>query len=143
MIILFLVIGIMLLVSALKGTETELARQIEGDLTGVSGKSGFIVWLVAIIAVGALGYIPYLERPSKYLTGLIILVIVLSNKGVFAQLFNAIPAFESQGPSASVPLPVPQSGSSGSGGSQQSSSGGGGSSTLQTVAEVAAIAAIL
>lgn len=139
MIILFLVLGIMLLVSALKGTETELAKQIEGDLVGQSGKSGFIVWLVAILAVGALGYIPYLERPSKYLVGLIIVVIVLSNHGIFAQLFNALPAFESEGPSPAVPLPQVASTSSSS---QSASSGGGGSGILGTVGTIASIAAL-
>lgn len=145
MIILFLFLGIMFVVSGLKGTETELAKQLEGDLVGANGKSGFIVWLIALIVVGSLGYIPYLQKPSRYLMALIVVVIFLANKGVVSQLFNAIGSYESAGPSQPVALPAVTAPASTSGsGSSSSSSSSGGSSTssiLGTIGTIASIAA--
>lgn len=133
MIIVVLLIGMLLVVSGIKGTETELAQQLEGDLFGKQGSTGFLYWLVAIIVLGSLGYIPYLEKPAKYLIGLVIVVMVLANSSVFAQLFNALPAIEAQGPAHSVPLPQVASATQ-----QSSSSGGGG--LLGIVTDIAGVA---
>lgn len=133
MILIVLAIGVLLVVSGIKGTETDLAQQIEGDLFGKTGSTGFLPWLVAVLVVGGLGYVPYLEKPSKYLTALIIVVIFFANGGVFAQFFNAISAVESQGPAKAVPLPTIPTASS-------SSSSSGGSGLLGIIGDVAGVA---
>lgn len=56
---------------------------IRGDFTT---HGGFLVWVAAIVAIGALGYVPRLKPLSVALMTLVLLVLVISNKGVFAQL---------------------------------------------------------
>lgn len=76
-----LIIGIMLAVSALRGTEEQLGTLIVGDITG-----GFLTWVAAIVAIGALGYVPQLQLPSRMLLALVLLVLLLKNgTGFFSQ----------------------------------------------------------
>lgn len=80
-----LLIGSIIVVAALRGTEKELGTLVLGDLS-----SGFLIWIAAIGGVGALGYIPKIQLPSRMLLALILLAIFLSNGGFWAQFTQAI-----------------------------------------------------
>lgn len=67
-----LLIGAILIIVAFQGTHTQLAAELEKDIPG------FFKWLIAIVIVLGLGYIPGFERPSRWLLGLVALVIVLT-----------------------------------------------------------------
>jgi hypothetical protein len=82
-----MVIGIALLVSALRGTEKTLGQQLVSDMTG---SGSYVDWVAAIIIIGLLGYIPSFQTPSRALLGLILLVFIVSNNGVFSKLTQAL-----------------------------------------------------
>lgn len=79
--------AILLLVSGLRGTEDDLGALLKGDFIG---KDTFLPWMAAIIIIGAIGYIPALKKPTDAFLALLLLVLVLANRGVFSQLSSAI-----------------------------------------------------
>lgn len=60
---------------------------IENDFTT---QGGYLVWVAAIAVIGALGYVPRLRPLSIALMALVLLVLTVSNKGIFAQLQNFV-----------------------------------------------------
>lgn len=86
-------IGLLLLVAGVRGTHTQLFGLIKGDFTG---SGNFIYWVVAILAVGAVGYIKPIKPVSDAFLVLILIVMVLSNKGFFNQFMNQIQSTTTQ-----------------------------------------------
>lgn len=78
-------IGLLLVITAYNNTQTVLSAQLQKD---ISGSTGFIYWIAAIVIVGAIGYIKPLEPVSRVFLALILVVLFLTNQGVFSQ-FNA------------------------------------------------------
>lgn len=141
-----LLLGLLLIAVALKGTEHELGQRLQDDLLGADG---FIAWIFAIMAIGALGYVPGLETASNYLLVLLMVVILVRNGGVWSQLQTALQQASAAGPAPSVaPQRTTADGSSGSSGSSSasgnsSSSSDATTSELTSIGESLAIAAIL
>jgi hypothetical protein len=73
MIILALLVGVLLIVSAIRGTQGTLFSALAEDVPG------FAIWGAALVAVGAVGFIPGLKPVSRGLMALVIVVIVLNN----------------------------------------------------------------
>lgn len=136
-----ILLGLLLMDTAIKGTHHELGQQLQTDLLGANG---FIVWIFAILAIGALGYIPGLRKASNYLLALLLTVVVIRNGGVFQQFQTALQQASQAGPAPSIaPKPTSLDSSSGSsGGGSSSSSSGGGDSTASTAMSVIEIAAM-
>lgn len=96
----FIIIGAILTISGVRGTETDSAPGngdgqglfplVKGDFEGTGQQHGFLVWFAAILAIGALGYAPDLKLFANAVLALVIIVLLLSNKGFFAQLKNEI-----------------------------------------------------
>lgn len=84
---LFLVLGSVMVVSAVRGTNQQLVGLLKADFTG---KGNFIYWLVSILAIGAVGYIPDLKPVSRAFLVLVVIVLLLKNGGVFTQFLSAI-----------------------------------------------------
>jgi hypothetical protein len=95
-----LLVGALLIITAIRGTYGDLGSQLSSDLVG-SGSGSFLVWVAAIAAVGALGYSQTLRTPSRMLLALIFLGILISNKGFFVNLTKAV-----ENPQASAPVPA-------------------------------------
>ena len=129
-----LVIGLVLIASALKNTQHELGAQIATD---VLGTDGFVAWAGAIMGIGAVGYIPGFKGPSRALLGLLLVVLVVRNGGLFSQLEAGIQGAEQAGPAPSIPTPSIAADLSGGGSSSSSGSSG---SDYEQYAEIAAIA---
>ncbi len=89
-----LAIGLILAIAAYNNTQGILSAQIQKDM---AGKTGFIYWIAAIIIVGAIGYIKPLETVSRAFLLLILVVVFLTNGGVFAQFNNALSGAGSSG----------------------------------------------
>lgn len=68
-----------LIVSAFRNTQTQLATELETDLPG------FGAWALAIIGVGALGWVPGMRVISRWLLALVIVVLVVKN---YSALFS-------------------------------------------------------
>lgn len=80
-------IAIVLLVSGVNGTQKQIAQQLRDDLFG---DKNFPMFVVAILAVGAIGYIPKAKGLSNAFLFLILVVLILSNGGVFNALVQQI-----------------------------------------------------
>jgi|ERR1700674_5023947 len=70
-----LIIGAVLLISAVKNTSDGLFTLVRGDFTG---PQNFVYWMVSILIIGALGYIPKLKPLSIALLGLVVIVLFLT-----------------------------------------------------------------
>lgn len=73
MILILLLIGAVLVVSAIRNSQGALFTALSTDAPG------FVIWAAAIVAVGAVGFIPGLKPVSRGLLALILLVIFLKN----------------------------------------------------------------
>lgn len=94
-------IGLVLLITAILNTYAQFGTQLQTDLLG---SKGFIVWVVALGSVGALGYINNLRTFSHYFMALILISMILSNKGFF-QNFQAALASGPKAPTAAATVP--------------------------------------
>lgn len=79
--------GVVLISAGVRGTQDDLFELLKGDLTG---PNNFMVWLAALGAVGATGYIPGLAPVSRAMLVLVLIVLILSNRGFFSQFTNAV-----------------------------------------------------
>lgn len=77
---LLIAVGLVLIVTGVRDTHAQLGAQLTKDFTG---QQNFTVWILAIGSVGALGYIENLRTFSHYFLALIIIAMVLSNRGFF------------------------------------------------------------
>jgi hypothetical protein len=68
-----LLIGVILVVVAFNNSMGALASELEADIPA------YFKWAAAIAAILGLGYIPGLRTPSRYLLGLVLLVVLLVN----------------------------------------------------------------
>lgn len=91
----FLLIGLALVVAAFRNTQSDLFSLVGNDAPG------FLKWAAAILAIGLLGYIPNFETAAKYLLVLVLLVVVIQNKGAFANFQAAV-----QGGASAVTVPA-------------------------------------
>lgn len=84
----FVVIGLVFLVSAIRGTQDALFTLVKSEF---QGKGSFVSWAAAIMILGAIGYARPVRPIADAMIGLIILVMILVNKGnFFAQLNQGI-----------------------------------------------------
>jgi hypothetical protein len=81
---LLILIGAVLLVSAVRNTEGDLGNALVQDVPG------FLKWALAIIAVAALGWVPGMRTISRWLLALVLLVIVLKNATRLFQGFTSL-----------------------------------------------------
>ena len=101
--LLLIFLGVVLLVSAVRGTTSDLFALLKGDF---AGKPNFLVWIGAILGIGAIGYIKEVRPISNALLGLLLVALFLSNKGFFANFTSAFQS-TSQGVPPSQPAAQP------------------------------------
>lgn len=78
-----LIIGAVMLVAGIRNTYADLWNLVRNDFTS---QGGFISWVAAIAIVGAMGYVPKLKPLSVAFMTLLLVVLIVSNGGVFAKL---------------------------------------------------------
>lgn len=96
-----LIIGLALIVSAIRGTHLQLLGLVYGDFTG---EANFWYWIAAILLVGAVGFVPKLKGLSDGLLVIILLVLVLKRGnpdtaeggGFFQQFVDALDSTKSK-----------------------------------------------
>jgi hypothetical protein len=89
----FILIGAILIVVAFNNTMGQLASELKADIPG------YFVWAIAIAAVLGLGYVPGMKTISRWLLGLVVLVIVLVN---YKAILAGFTSFASTGGSATA-----------------------------------------
>ncbi len=99
-----LIIGLLMVITGGRGTYAQFGSQVASEF---QGQNSFTYWLLAIGILGAVGYITPLQKISRMLMALVILVIFLANKGFFAKFTAAL----KQGPVK--PNALPQSSGAG------------------------------
>ena len=82
-----IIAGIVLTVAGVRNTETALYTLLKGDFTG---SNSFIWWTLSILGIGALGYVPETRKLANAFLALVLIVLVLANKGVFQQFSTAL-----------------------------------------------------
>lgn len=80
-------IGLMMIVSGARNTHVQLGEQITKDFTG---PGNFTTWIVALGLLGAIGYNEKARPLSHAFMALIIIAMVLANKGFFQKLSEAL-----------------------------------------------------
>lgn len=83
-----LLIGAIIIIVAFNNSASSLATQLEGDIPG------YFKWAAAIAAILGIGYVPGLRTPSRYLLGLVLLVILLKN---YTQIYSGFQTFLTSG----------------------------------------------
>ena len=83
-----ILIGIVLLMSALRGDLGTLGALLKKDL--FSANSNFVYWIVAIVVLGAIGYVKALKPFSDAFLLLVIVVFVVANGGFFGAFTQAM-----------------------------------------------------
>lgn len=96
------IVAFLLIVVGIRGTYTDFFSALKADMPG------YLKWAAAFVLIGLVGYIPGLEKPSRLLLALVILAIVLSNKGVIANLAQTLssPPAPSQAPASVFSAPL-------------------------------------
>lgn len=87
-----LIIGLLLVISALRNTYAQLFQLLGSEF---SGPGNFIYWIVAILIIGAVGYVQKLKPLSDGFLVLILLVLVLKRgnpSGIGGGFFNQFTA---------------------------------------------------
>lgn len=101
-----IIVGFVLLASAVKNSQGDLYKLFSGDFTG---PSNFIYWMISILIIGAIGYIPKLKPLSTAFLGLVVLVLFLTKGnpsgiggGFFAQFTKQVASTQTPQPPASA-----------------------------------------
>ena len=79
--LLFIGLGIVFLLTGLKGDAGQLWELLKGDF---SGPNNYVYWMLSILALGALGYVESLQKLSRLFIVLVVIVLLLDNNGFFA-----------------------------------------------------------
>ena len=82
-----LLIGGILVITAVKGTWNDLFNVVKGDF---QGQNNFLYWLVAIVGIGLLGFVKPIRPISDAFLVLVVVVLFLSHKGFFQKFQEAI-----------------------------------------------------
>lgn len=78
-----LLIGALFIVVAYNDTQGTLATALEQDVPP------FMAWAIAIAAICAIGFVPGLKTPSRWLLGLVLVVLLLGNyQSLFPDIQN-------------------------------------------------------
>lgn len=85
----FITTGVLLIITALKGSPSDLYALLKYDFWQRQ-PHGFVYWFVSIVVLGALGFVPSLKGISRMFLILVLIVLLLENKGFFAQLQSFI-----------------------------------------------------
>lgn len=87
-----IVLGLVLVVAAIRGTEEELFGALGQDVPG------YAIWAAAIVAVGVVGFVPGLKGVSRGLLALVVFVLILRNaQGILTGFQNAWQGAAAQG----------------------------------------------
>jgi hypothetical protein len=94
--VLFLVIGVVMLTSAVRGTVDTPNGLIPLLKSDFEGKNNFVYFIGAFLLIGGIGYIPQMKTLSRYVLSLVLIVIILKNGGVWSNLITALNGESSQ-----------------------------------------------
>ncbi len=71
----FIGLGIVFILTGLKGDAGSLWDLVRGDF---SGPNNYVYWMISILALGSLGYVESLQKLSRLFIVLVIIVLLLN-----------------------------------------------------------------
>lgn len=80
-------IGLLMVISAVMNTHAQLGKQLQSDFTG---PNNFTWWLLVMVFVGGLGYVERLRPIASAFLVLIIVSLFIANRGVFGKATEAL-----------------------------------------------------
>jgi len=83
-------VGVLLIIVAVNDKMGELSGLIKDDFKSSSGVPGFHIWIAAIFVTGSLGYIKAMRPVANAFLVLIIVSLVLSNRGFFSKFKSSL-----------------------------------------------------
>lgn len=104
-----IIVGLVMLVSSARNTQSQLWTLLVNDFTG---QHNFVYWFVSIMAIGSVGYIKPLRPIANAFLTLVIIVLFLSNKGFFSQFLSQVQTTNTQLPVTPASFNQPQAASS-------------------------------
>jgi len=117
-----IIIGIMLVVTAIKDTQSQFGELLVGDFTG---QGNFFFFATPVLLIGFVGYIPAFRTFSRVFLALMIVAIIFANKTFFSLFQSGLVQGSAQAPSSGsggnsggpsfVPMPNGGNSSGGSG----------------------------
>jgi hypothetical protein len=99
-------VGLLLAIAGARNTQGQLFSLLKGDFTG---NQSFIWWSVSILAVGSVGYVKSLKGLANAFLALVLIVLVLHNKGVFDNFISALKIGTNPAPTVDNSNPEAQS----------------------------------
>lgn len=84
---LFILIGLLLVISGARNTVGSLLCLLRGDF---AGQNSYFQWAIAIVILGSLGYIKPIQPLMRMFMGLVLVVLFLHEGGVVDNFFIAI-----------------------------------------------------
>lgn len=97
-----IVIGILMIVVAIRNTYADLGKEIVDDFTG---PTNFWYWITALFIIGAVGYIEELKKASDLMLALVLISLILSNQGFFAKFVEQLKSGSATAPPPGPPPP--------------------------------------
>jgi hypothetical protein len=82
----FLIVGTVFVIAGVRNTvsgDKGLIALLKSDFTG---NDNFLFWMLSILVIGAIGYSKDLQPLSRTFMALVVIVLLLSNGGVFNKL---------------------------------------------------------
>lgn len=86
----FLIIGILAIITSVRGTQSQVATQLGQDFTSTGSGPSFWLWIGLILVMVVIGKTFGLEKSSRVFIMLIIVVYLISQNGVFGKFETAI-----------------------------------------------------
>lgn len=88
--IFFLFVGILLIVAGINNKIGELGELIKEDFQPNGNAPSFTIWIIAIVIAGAFGFVKTLKPISNAFLVLILVAMILSNRGFFTKFMEAL-----------------------------------------------------
>lgn len=103
-----IIIGSVLIITGFRNTQGEFGALLASDF---SGSGNFFMYILGIAVLGGAGSNKTLQAPSRLLIVLVLLVLLLSNQGFFAQLSAALSGTITPATAPQTPVPTSSPGS--------------------------------
>lgn len=88
--IFFLIVGVLLIVVGINDKMSELGSLIKEDFQPSGNHAPFQVWIIALFVAGSLGYIRSFRPVANAFIVLILVSLMLSNRGFFDRFTTAL-----------------------------------------------------
>jgi hypothetical protein len=88
--IFFIVVGVLLVIVGVNNKMQELGALAKEGFQPSGSQPGFHIWLVAIFLVGSLGYIKTVKPIANAFLALVVVSMILSNRGFFDKFTSAL-----------------------------------------------------